>query len=198
MAILDKITPNKKKALFLAKRELSVLVYDAVNLEGIQYTLPEIQTLLDGITVGGHKITDEIIILNQIKAWKFLFDAIEKDQFSLSKEFVFQLQSLTTTDYHPKASNLDTLLDEMIHEAKKITDIFTQAVFIFLQMAHMGRFMMNGVLLNQGYPAINVPAKRQLEFNQLMLAFYSSADVKPMMAFMESCIDNRWVTIMNE
>ena len=37
----------------LAKRQLSELVYDAVNLEGIPFTLPEIQTLLDDITVGG-------------------------------------------------------------------------------------------------------------------------------------------------
>jgi hypothetical protein len=29
------ITPNPKKALFLAKKQLSELVYDAVNLEGI-------------------------------------------------------------------------------------------------------------------------------------------------------------------
>jgi hypothetical protein len=41
-----------KKALFLAKKQLSELVYDAVNLEGVNYTLPEVQTLLDGVTVG--------------------------------------------------------------------------------------------------------------------------------------------------
>jgi len=48
-----KIKPNVQKALMLAKREVSVLVHDAVQLEGINFTLPEIQTLLDGVTVGG-------------------------------------------------------------------------------------------------------------------------------------------------
>ncbi|VVH58486.1 hypothetical protein BSPWISOX_1188, partial [uncultured Gammaproteobacteria bacterium] len=43
------IIPNPKKALFLAKKQLSELVYDAVNLEGVNYTLPEVQTLLDGV-----------------------------------------------------------------------------------------------------------------------------------------------------
>ena len=56
------ITPNKAKALYLAKRQLSELVCDAVNLEGILYTLPEVQTLLDGITVGGHKLSDEKLV----------------------------------------------------------------------------------------------------------------------------------------
>ena len=46
------MSPNKAMAKQLAVRELSLLVYDAVNLEGIIVTLPEVLTLLDGITVG--------------------------------------------------------------------------------------------------------------------------------------------------
>jgi hypothetical protein len=42
-----------------------------VNLEGVNYTLPEVQTLLDGVTVGGHRQTDELIATNQIKAWQY-------------------------------------------------------------------------------------------------------------------------------
>ncbi len=41
--------PNKATALMLAKREISALVRDAAQLEGINFTLPEIQTLLDGM-----------------------------------------------------------------------------------------------------------------------------------------------------
>lgn len=50
---LESMIPKQKKAIFLAKWQLPELVCDAVNLEGINYTLPEVQTLLDGITVGG-------------------------------------------------------------------------------------------------------------------------------------------------
>jgi len=46
MYSLDTIKPNQEKAFFFAKRQLPEFVYDAVNLEGINYTLPEIQTLL--------------------------------------------------------------------------------------------------------------------------------------------------------
>ncbi|EGS56136.1 fic family domain protein, partial [Vibrio paracholerae HE-09] len=31
----------------LAKRDVPALVYDAVNLEGVAMTLPEVQTILD-------------------------------------------------------------------------------------------------------------------------------------------------------
>jgi hypothetical protein len=94
MVNLDTIIPNQKKALFFAKRQLAELVYDAVNLEGISYSLPEIQTLLEGITVGGHRISDERITLNQADAWKFLFGAIERKEFSLTTEFVCRLYGI--------------------------------------------------------------------------------------------------------
>lgn len=57
----------------LAKRQLAEFVCDAVNLEGINSPLPEIQTLLDGITVGGHKLSDQQIALNQADTWRTLF-----------------------------------------------------------------------------------------------------------------------------
>ena len=73
------MTPNKAKAIMLAKRQLAEFVCDAVNLEGINFTLPEIQTLLDGITVGGHKVADQQIALNQADAWRALFEWLKKD-----------------------------------------------------------------------------------------------------------------------
>lgn len=60
----------------------------------------------------------------------------------------------------------------------------------------LGRFMMNDVLLKAGYPAINLPAKRKLEFNELMLDFYASGDEAPMNAFMRSCVDPGVVKLM--
>jgi hypothetical protein len=52
--------------------------------------------------------------------------------------------------------------------------------------------------LNNGYPAINLPARRQLEFNQLMLTFYETADQALMNTFMRSCLDERIIRIMKE
>jgi len=75
----------------LAKRQLAEFVYDAVNLEGINFTLPEIQTLLDGITVGGHKVTNQRIALNQADTWRTLFELIENNQFDIVVEKVCAL-----------------------------------------------------------------------------------------------------------
>jgi Fic family protein len=220
--------PNKPKALMLAKRQLPEFVWDAVTLEGLNFTLPEIQTLLDGITVGGHRIADQQIAVNQGQAWRTIFDWIETDRFDITNEKACRLHAIAGkeeslewgrfrsggvtiagTDYMPPdAARLPDLFDDMVTNASRIPDIYDQAIHIFLTMARcqffydvnkrMGRFMMNGLLLNNGYPAINLPARRQLEFNQLMLTFYETADQALMNTFMRSCLDERIIRIMKE
>jgi len=220
--------PDKSKAIMLAKRELATFVCDAVNLEGINFTLPEIQTLLDGITVGGHKLKDQQIAVNQANAWSMLFDWLENDQFEISinkacllhavaakedalnwGEFRSGRVTIAGTDYlPPHAKELNNLFILMTNNLFDYNDIYDQAIHLFLTMARsqffydvnkrMGRFMMNGHLLNNGFPAINLPAKRQLEFNELMLNFYQSGEQKLMNVFMRSCLDKRLVEIMKE
>jgi Fic family protein len=220
--------PNPAKALMLAKRQLSEFVCDAVNLEGINMTLPEVQTLLDGITVGGHKLSDQQITVNQGNAWRLLFSWLERGEFTVSAETACALHAaagkeealewgafrsggefIAGTDHMPPpVSELPARFAAMVADLAHIDDIYDQAIHIFLTMARcqffydvnkrMGRFMMNGHLLQHGYPAINLPAKRQLEFNTLMLAFYASGDETAMNAFLRSCMDERVLRIMRE
>lgn len=219
--------PNRAKALMLAQREVAVFVYDAVQLEGINFTLPEIQTLMEGIAIGGHKLSDQQLALNQADAWKQLFIWVKNGEFEVSQEKALALHAIAAKDetmkwgsfrsgqvtiagteyVPPDASELPRLFSQMVLDMNALDDIYDQAIHIFLTMARcqffhdvkrMGRFMMNGVLLNAGYPAINVPVKRKLEFNKLMLTFYESGDQGPMNEFLRSCLDPRAVEIMKE
>ncbi len=223
-----KMKPNKDKAIMLARRQLSELVCDAVNLEGINFTLPEIQTLLEGITVGGHKLADQQIALNQARAWRTLFTWLEQDEFELTAEKTCELHQVAAknealewgrfrsgavtiagTEYMPPgAHKLPDIFESMVKKALDFRDIYDRAIFVFLSMARaqffydvnkrMGRFMMNGLLLNSGFPAINLPAKRQLEFNRLMLKYYDSGEQQPMNTFLRTCLDERVIKIMQE
>lgn len=220
--------PNQAKALMLAKHDLSSLVHNAILLENIDYTLPEVQTILDDIAIGGRKLSEQNIIVNQGKAWTELFLLIKNNEFQLDTETAFKIHAIAgmeealewskfrntgvliagTSYTPPKADKLPAAFDLMIEDMSKLEDIYDQAIHIFLTMARnqlfwddnkrMGRFMMNGILLNAGYPAINLPASRQLEFNQLMLTFYESNEQAPMNEFMLSCLDPRAIEIMQE
>ena len=223
-----KMKPDFGKALMLAQREVAVFVCDAVNLEGIAMTLPEVQTLLDGITVGGHKVNDQQITINQGKAWDYLFSSIKQNNFILNAEYACKLHSIAAkeealewgvfrsggvniggTEYTPPDhKHLPELFEKMANDSQLIDDVYDRAIFIFLKMSknqffydankRMGRFMMNAILLDNGFPAINLPAKRQLEFNQLILEFYNSENMTPMNNFMRSCLDHKIIKIMLE
>lgn len=224
MAVSDtywNMIPNRKLAKHLAMREVPSLVYEAVNLEGIAITLPEVQTILDGVTVGGHKISDQNIVIYQANTWAHLFKLIDENTFEFSKSIALELHniagdeesfewgvfrsgnvSIGGSEYEPPAPDtLDALWLETKSQINQIEDVYDQAIAAFLKMARvqffwdvnkrMGRFMMNGILLNEGYPIINVPVRKQLEFNTLMLEFYSSNDMKKMNRFLRNCLHEK-------
>jgi prophage maintenance system killer protein len=72
----------------------------------------------------------------------------------------------------PQADSLPALFEKMVDDAYSIPDIYDRAIHFFLTMAgcqffydvnkRMGRFIMNGLLLSCGYPAINLPAKEKI------------------------------------
>lgn len=222
------IKPNRDKALMLAKREVGVLVHDSILLEGLNFTLPEVQTLLEGVTVGGHSLSDQQITINQGNAWHYLFAAVKTDKFCLSKDSVCALHAVAGKEealewgcfrkggvtiagsnyLPPKAGDLDCKFSEMLVSMNVTDDIYDQAIHVFLSMARnqffydvnkrMGRLMMNGILLNAGYPPLNLSAKHKLKFNELMMRFYDSGDETEMNLFMRSCIDPKLVEIMSE
>ena len=59
---------NVDRVCFRAKKAFEQIIFDTVKLEGNPYTFPEVKTLLDGVTVGGHKLSDEKQILNQAES----------------------------------------------------------------------------------------------------------------------------------
>lgn len=63
---------TKQELLFTAKRMHSELVYNMTKLEGNPYTYAEVKTLLDGITVGGRKLSDQEQVLRVSRAWEAL------------------------------------------------------------------------------------------------------------------------------
>lgn len=69
-------------------------MYEAVNLEGIAITLPEAQTILDGVTVGGHKISDQNIFIHQANTWRHLFQLFETNTFQFSISIAVELHNI--------------------------------------------------------------------------------------------------------
>jgi hypothetical protein len=75
-----------ERAAFRFSRMLPEYVWDAGVLEGNPFTFPEVKTLLEGVTVGGRKLSDQEQILNLAQGSKYLLDLVRRQEFKLDKE----------------------------------------------------------------------------------------------------------------
>jgi Fic family protein len=79
---------------FRFHKMLQEFVWDASVLEGNPFTFPEVKTLLDGVTVGGRKISDQEQVLNLAESSKRLLAIVKSGQFSLSKTVFMELNGI--------------------------------------------------------------------------------------------------------
>lgn len=81
----EDIVPAKspKELLMLVEKLLPDVVYNMASLERNPFTYPEVKTLLDGVTVGGHKLSDEQQVLSIRNGWNFVIDAVLNNKVSL-------------------------------------------------------------------------------------------------------------------
>ncbi|PHR54704.1 MAG: hypothetical protein COA44_12510 [Arcobacter sp.] len=193
-------------AFSMAKKDKIDFIYNTSALEGNAMTYPEVQTLLEGVTVGGHKLSDEQQVLNQSRSIELLFKMIEESTFILNKECVCSLHkevareealswgvfrtanvNIGGTQYLPPQANiLDEIFKDGVKKLQSIKDPILKALTYFLFGARTqfffdgnkrtSRLIMNGLLLIEGLPMLNIKARDKLEFNKEMIAFYDSGD----------------------
>lgn len=87
-----------ERACFRFRRSLPEFVWDAGVLEGNPFTYPEVKTLLDGVTVGGHKLSDQDQILNLAKGAKRLLALVKNGTFALTRPVFCELHGLVARE----------------------------------------------------------------------------------------------------
>ncbi len=87
-------THSIERAAFRFYRMMDQYVWDASVLEGNPLTFPEVKTLLDGVTVGGRKISDQAQILNLAASSKHLLALVKANEFTLDKTVFAGLHNL--------------------------------------------------------------------------------------------------------
>ena len=207
---------DKTHALFVAHKILASLVYNMAALEENPLTFPEVKTLLEGITVGGHKVCEQEQVLRIANGWKRLLSLVEQDAFSLTKTVAVDLNAIVAkdealviggfragqvgivgTDFRPPPpKELDARFAQLAMLTIK-ADLPEGAYRYFLEAAaaqffwdgnkRTAQLMMNGLLLQAGYLPVSIPAHRQLEYNQKMVRYYDTGDEEPMLTFMANC-----------
>jgi Fic family protein len=82
------------RACFRFHKELPQFVWESGVLEGNPLTFTEVQTLLEGVTVGGRKVADQGQILNLAEGSRFLLAMVKAGRFTLSRAVFSQLHGI--------------------------------------------------------------------------------------------------------
>ena len=85
---------STERVCFRFHKMLPEFVWDAGVLEGNPFTFPEVKTLLDGVTVGGRKLTDQEQILNLAESAKRLLALVKSGEFKLSKSVFTEINGI--------------------------------------------------------------------------------------------------------
>lgn len=95
-SIVPSVVPTHsiERVAFRFHRMLPEFVWDASVLEGNPFTYPEVKTLLDGVTIGGRKISDQEQVLNLAESSKHLLALVKAGKFSLDKATFTELHGL--------------------------------------------------------------------------------------------------------
>lgn len=83
-----------ERVCFRFYKMLPEFVWDASVLEGNPLTFTEVKTLLDGVTVGGRRISDQEQVLNLAESSKRLLEMLKSGQFSVSKPVFTALNAI--------------------------------------------------------------------------------------------------------
>ncbi len=198
------LVADHRRALFMAERMRVDFVFHTVALEGNPFTFPEVKTLLDGVTVGGHKLSDSEQVLNLNRALTHVIELVKKSVFQINAETACGIQgivareealkwgafrdgmvSLAGTAYLPPAPDkLPSLFDQGARHLNAVEDPVLRALLVFLwgslnQFFYDGnrrtsRFLAIGSLMTAGFPPLMILAKDQLVYNQTMTRFYDT------------------------
>ena len=89
---------DKRYTLTYVKHMISEFVYDMGSLENNPFTFPEVQTLLDGVTVGGHKLSDQNQILNIKASWDYIIKLSRNENIEINKTTICSIHNIVAKD----------------------------------------------------------------------------------------------------
>ncbi len=207
------------------QKRLPQLIWSTAALEGNTFTLPEVQTLLDGVTVDGKRLEEQQQVLALQETFNFLDGLISTNSFRLNEH--------TSNEFHARVARHEAIesghfrglgsvtgggtvrlstggtveglpTDQIPQRFEGIVDIVknledprlgalvyfaaaTRSQFYFDGNKRTARMMASGILLENGYDAINIPFERRLEYNKCLDVLFTTNNATPIMAFVASC-----------
>lgn len=208
---------TKKDILFAVKKLKAQLVYNMTKAEGNTHTVAEVMTIVDmGVTVGGKKLQEHEQVVQTAKAWDYLIELTETDQFRFDKKTAMEFnQIVAKADYNdlgcfrnrnvkitgtgytpPDPLHVRDIWNDVERFVRIERDPKKAAFTSFLEIARnqifndgnkrTGQLMMNGVLISNNLHVVTFPDNLLHEFGTKLISFYETGEKGEMLQFLDA------------
>lgn len=197
----DKFNLTQEQNRRFAKKNLVRLVFTTSRFEGLNTTLPQTQTIIDGMSAAGVSIDDTNVIVQLKRGWQYVIR--ENKPLSLNIEqninlLVARYDSLdpgsfrtgnvtvelgnSNGEWQPPEINLDQerkFFDELMQKDTSITDKAMTLMYhnminqlFWDRNKRTATLAANKLMIDNGAGLINVPLNKWDKWNELISEFY--------------------------
>lgn len=205
---------GKDRALFVAHKMKSELVYNMAKAEGNTLSFEETETVMQGISVGGKRMFELKQIERLQRGWDEIIYQVKNDLFTLEKQNFILINKIVSEEENPETGdfrqrnvkiggtkwepplpmllneefrNMKSMLDEESDVEKKAFDIFLMSArtqFFGDGNKRTAQLMMNGYLMSNGYSLFSIAPEYDAEFKKYLLDYYLSNDKSEILNFL--------------
>jgi len=214
----DRYKMTSKQATYFAHKNLVQLIYDNSRFEGTQTTLPQTQTIVDGMSVAGVSTDDVVTIASLKRAWQMVIANTQPYTVKISNKINAQVAvadsldpgnfrtgtvCISGTDYIPpilSSTEITTIIQQILSSTNTDAESMTDKLLKLLLVMMRGQFYWNGnkrtafltvnyLAINAGIGLFNISEEQLPTFNTLLSHFYTTNDSQKLMDWLyQNCI----------
>lgn len=201
----DKINLSRDMNIRYARQNFTNLIHTNARFEGINTTLPQTQTIIDGLGVSGVSVDDINTIVDLKHGWQYITETDNKFDLNVAKhinKLVAARDSLDPGEFRtgtggvdigesdmftPEPVNIDrekeylgkVLNSDSSHTDKALTIMFhnMRSQMFWDGNKRTSTIFANKYMIDHGVGLINVPLNHWAEFNEKLTKFYKTNDM---------------------
>lgn len=197
----DKFNLTQEQNRRFAKKNLVRLVFTTSRFEGLNTTLPQTQTIIDGMSAAGVSIDDTNVIVQLKRGWQYVirenkplslnieqninllvarYDSLDPGSFR-TRNVTVELGN-SNGEWQPPEINLDQerkFFDELMQKDTSITDKAMTLMYHNMRNQlfwdgnkRTATLAANKLMIDNGAGLINVPLNKWDKWNELISEFY--------------------------
>lgn len=212
----SKFNMTQEQNIFVAKRNIVDYIYKSAQLEGLGVTYPDTETIFNGLSAPGVKVSDIVAVNNLKRAWQFLLDTLEPpldyayicklnqivggDNLVYNAGYIRKISvSIGGTSWKPKMPNENEIKSKLTG-MQSIENATERAINIMLYCMR-GQFFLDGnkrtamlaankEMIANGQGIISIPVEIIPQFTPLLVKFYETGNMAEVADFVyNNCID---------